>query len=109
VAIDFSNLFMDEPSLGLAKYVSSSRAPEQRSGYNDPELDKLYDLQAHEGDMKKRIGYIRQFEKRVLESAFQVPLLWWHRIVATHKTLVGWEMSPSHNLGQNLERVWLNQ
>jgi peptide/nickel transport system substrate-binding protein len=109
VAIDFSNLFMDEPSLGLAKYVSSSRAPEQRSGYNDPELDKLYDLQSHEGDPKKRIAIIRQFEKRALEAAYQVPLLWWHRIVATNKTLMGWEMSPSHNLGQDLARVWINQ
>ena len=109
VAIDFSNLFMDEPSLGLAKYVSSSRAPEQRSGYDDPELDKLYDLQSHEGDMKKRIAFIRQFEKRSLEAAYQVPLLWWHRIVATNKSLMGWEMSPSHNLGADLARVWINQ
>ena len=109
VAVDFSNLFMDEPSLGLAKYVSSSRAPEQRSGYDDPELDKLYDLQSHEGDPKKRIGYIRQFEKRALDAAYQVPLLWWHRIVATNKAMVGWEMSPSHNLGADLARVWINQ
>ena len=109
VAIDFSNLFMDEPTLGLAKYVSSIRAPEQRSGYNDPELDKLYDLQSHEGDMKKRIALIRQFERRALDASYQVPLLWWHRIVATNQTLLGWEMSPSHNLGQDLARVWINQ
>ena len=43
VAIDFSNLFMDDSSLGLAKYLSVDRAPENRSRSNDRELDKLYD------------------------------------------------------------------
>jgi len=41
VAIDFSNLFMDDSSLGLAKYLSFTRAPENRSRSKDPELDKL--------------------------------------------------------------------
>jgi hypothetical protein len=36
-------------------------------------------------------------------------LLWWHRIVASHKVVMGWKMSPSHNLGAQLEDVWLNQ
>jgi len=109
VAIDFSNLFMDEPSLGLAKYVSTSKAPENRSGLESPEIDSLIAKQSHIGDPKERIKVIRQVEKLILESSHQVPLLWWHRIVATHKTLTGWEMSPSHNLGQDLARVWINQ
>ncbi len=49
------------------------------------------------------------FERRVFEQAYQQPILWWHRIVPTHKTLMGWEMSPSHNLGAQLETVRLNQ
>jgi len=52
---------------------------------------------------------IQAFERRVFEQAYQQPILWWHRIVPTHKTLMGWEMSPSHNLGAQLETVWLNQ
>jgi peptide/nickel transport system substrate-binding protein len=109
VAIDFSNLFMDEPSLGLAKFVSSSRAPENRSRAEDPELDRLFDLQVRELDRAKRIAHIQAFEKRLFEQAYQVPLLWWHRIVPTHKVVMGWKMSPSHNLGQDLGEVWLNQ
>jgi len=31
-----------------------------------------------------------------------------HRIVPTHKVVMGWKMSPSHNLGQDLAEVWLN-
>ena len=109
VSIDFSNLFMDEPSLGLAKYVSSSKAPENRSGFEDAEIDALIDKQSHIGDPKQRIAVIRQAEKRILEQSYQIPLLWWHRIVLTNKTLMGWEMSPSHNLGADLARVWINQ
>jgi peptide/nickel transport system substrate-binding protein len=109
VAIDFSNLFMDEPSLGLAKFVSLDRAPENRSRSKDAELDKLYDQQVRERDPEKRKVLIRAFEKRLFEQGYQQPILWWHRIVPTHKTLMGWKMSPSHNLGQDLADVWLNQ
>jgi peptide/nickel transport system substrate-binding protein len=108
VAIDFSNLFMDDSSLGLAKYLSLSRAPENRSRSKDEVLDKIYDDHLRERDPEKRKAMIRAFEKRAFEQAYQQPLLWWHRIVPTHKTLMGWPMSPSHNLGQQLEAVWLN-
>ena len=108
VAIDFSNLFMDDTSLGLAKYLSVTRAPENRSRSNDPELDKLYDDHLRERDVDKRKAMIRAFEKRLFEQAYQQPLLWWHRIVPTHKVLMGWPMSPSHNLGAQLDGVWLD-
>jgi peptide/nickel transport system substrate-binding protein len=100
---------MDEPSLGLAKYVSFKRAPENRSRANDDELDKLYDAQVRERDENKRKDIIKAFEKRLFEQAYQQPLLWWHRIVPTHKVVMGWKMSPSHNLGADLGEVWLNQ
>jgi len=109
VAIDFSNLFMDEPSLGLAKYVSFDRAPENRSRAVDRELDTLFDRQVRELDQAKRIGLIQAFEKRLFDQSYAVPLLWWHRIVPTAKVVMGWQMSPSHNLGQDLAEVWLNQ
>jgi peptide/nickel transport system substrate-binding protein len=108
VAIDFSNLFMDDSSLGLAKYLSLDRAPENRSRSKDPELDKIYDEHLRERDPEKRKMLIRAFEKRAFEQAYQQPLLWWHRIVPTHKVVMGWKMSPSHNLGQDLADVWLN-
>jgi peptide/nickel transport system substrate-binding protein len=108
VAIDFSNLFMDDSSLGLAKYLSVARAPENRSRHKDTELDKIYDEHLRERDTEKRKLLIRAFEKRAFENAYQQPLLWWHRIVPSHKVVMGWRMSPSHNLGAQLEEVWLN-
>ena len=89
VAIDFSNLFMDDTSLGLAKYLSLRRAPENRSRSKDEVLDKLFDDHMRERDVEKRKALIRQFEKRLFEQAYQQPLLWWHRIVATHKVADG--------------------
>ena len=64
---------------------------------------------ARDATSSKRKALIQAFERRVFEQAYQQPILWWHRIVPTHKTLMGWEMSPSHNLGAQLEDVWLNQ
>ena len=109
VAVDFSNLFMDEPSLGLAKYLSFDLAPDNRSRAIDRELDGLFERQQRERDVSARMALIRQFEARALMQAYQVPLLWWHRIVATHSVVKGWRMSPSHNLGQDLAEIWLDQ
>ena len=108
VAIDFTNLFMDDTSLGLSKFLSVTRSPENRSRSKDEILDKLYDDHIRERDVEKRKTLIRAFGKRLYEQAYQQQLLWWHRIVPTHKTLMGWKMSPSHNLGAQLEDVWIN-
>jgi peptide/nickel transport system substrate-binding protein len=107
VAIDFSNLFMDDSTLALAKFLSGS--PQNMSRSKDPELDKLYEQHVRERDPEKRKALIRAFEKRLFEQGYQQPLLWWHRIVPSHKVVMGWKMSPSHNLGAQLEDVWLNQ
>jgi peptide/nickel transport system substrate-binding protein len=109
VAIDFSNLFMDDSTLALAKFLSFDKAPQNMSRSKDPELDKLYEDHVRERDPAKRKALVQAFEKRLFEQGYQQPLLWWHRIVPTHKVLMGWKMSPSHNLGAQLEEVWLNQ
>jgi peptide/nickel transport system substrate-binding protein len=109
VAIDFSNLFNDDPTLALTKYLSHSKNPLNLSRANDEVIDKLYEQQLREGDVEKRKALIRALEKRLFEQAYQQPLLWWHRIVLTHKAVMGWPMSPSHNLGADLSEVWLNQ
>ena len=108
VAIDFSNLFNDDPSLSMTKFLSRKNNPLNLSRSNDDEIDKLFDMQLRERDPEKRKAHIRALEKRLFDQAYQQPLLWWHRIVLTHKALMGWQMSPSHNLGAQLEGVWLN-
>jgi hypothetical protein len=43
------------------------------------------------------------------QQDYQEPQLWWHRIVPSHKVVMDWKMSPSHNLGAQLEDVWFNR
>ena len=54
------------------------------------------------------VAHVRSVEFVSKQQAYQQPLLWWYRIVPTHKVVMGWKMSPSHNLGQDLSEVWLN-
>src|SRR5438477_915568 len=75
VAIDFSNLFMDDSTLALAKFLSRDRAPQNMSRSKDPELDKLYDDHVRERDPAKRKALVAAFEKRLFEQAYQQPLL----------------------------------
>jgi len=72
-------------------------------------LDELFEKQVRAGTKEERIKYLRAFEQRVLEQAYTVPTIWWHRIVVTWKQLKGWHMSPSHYLNQDLTDVWLDQ
>ncbi|MBX3518549.1 MAG: ABC transporter substrate-binding protein [Xanthobacteraceae bacterium] len=109
VAIDFSNLFNDDPTLSLTKFLSAKNNPLNLARYNDEEIDKYYELQLRESDIAKRKQYIQALEKRLFEQGYQQPLFWWHRIVLTNKKVMGWKMSPSHNLGQDLAEVWLNE
>src|SRR5262245_26663610 len=36
-------------------------------------------------------------------------LLWYQRIVVNNKKVKGWDLPPSHFVGQNLVNVWLDQ
>ena len=55
-------------------------------------------------DMRRAL---REFETRMLTEAYNVPLLWWQRIVVMRSNVKGWGMTPSHLIGQDLETVWL--
>lgn len=109
VALDFVNQFADEPNLTFLRYISADRSPENRSRAVDRELDGIYDRMVRETDPQARLQLIRQFERRAVEQAYQVPFLWWHRVVALDARVRGWHISPSHLLGQDLTDVWIAQ
>lgn len=106
VALSFQGNSVDEPTYQLARYLSVEQSSNQ-SKYTDRELDRLFELQKDAQDAKARYALLRQFETRMLTEAYNVPLLWWQRIVVMSATVKGWQMSPSHLIGQDLERVWL--
>jgi peptide/nickel transport system substrate-binding protein len=100
---------MDEPNLQLQKYLSHDRAAINYAQQTDRVLDDLFDKQSGELDKKKRYAILREFEKRALDQAYTVPTIWWHRIIVHHKVMKGWNITPSHYVGQDLSDVWLDQ
>jgi peptide/nickel transport system substrate-binding protein len=106
VALSFQGDSVDEPSYQLARYLSVEQSSNQGK-YVDRELDRLFELQKDAKEVKERHALLRQFETRMLTQAYNVPLLWWQRIVVMSAKVKGWQMSPSHLIGQDLEQVWL--
>jgi len=109
VALDFSGDFFDDPTFQLTKYVSHDLSPVNFSGSTDRFLDALYVAQAMTTDQRQRAKMVRDFERHALTEAYTVPLLWWNRIVATSAKLKGWNVTPSHFLGQDLSEVWIDR
>jgi peptide/nickel transport system substrate-binding protein len=109
VAFDFAGDYVDNPTLQLAKYVSRDLSPANYSGSTDRLLDALYIGQAISTDPQQRARMVRDFERHVVTSAYAVPILWWNRIVVTSASLRGWNMTPSHYIGQDLTDVWLDR
>ncbi len=107
--LDYNCDFMDEPNLQLQKYLSHDRSPINYAQQTDRTLDELFDKQSGELDRKKRYALLRQFEKHAIEQGYAVPTIWWHRIIVHHKKLRGWNITPSHYVGQDLTDVWLEQ
>jgi peptide/nickel transport system substrate-binding protein len=108
VALDFSGDFYDDPTIELTKFVSHDLSPVNYSGSTDRFLDALFIGQAVTSDQGQRAAIVRDFERHALTEAYTVPLLWWNRIVATSSVLKGWNITPSHFIGQDLADVWLS-
>jgi peptide/nickel transport system substrate-binding protein len=108
-ATDLAADYFDDPTIQLARYVSHDLSPINHSGSTDRFLDALYIGQALSIDPLQRAKIVRDFERHALNDAYTVPLLWWNRIVVTGEKFKGWNMSPSHYLGQDLADVWLEE
>lgn len=108
VAFDFSSDYFDDPMLQLAKFVSRDLSPSNYTNATDRTLDALYIGQAITADERERARIVRDFERQALTQAYAVPILWWNRIIVTSSRLNGWNMTPSHYIGQDLADVWLS-
>ncbi len=109
VLLDFAGDFYDDPTIQLTKYVSHDLSPVNFSGSKDRFLDALFIGQAMTTDQRQRARIVRDFERHALTEAYTVPLLWWDRIVVTSAKVKGWNITPSHFVGQDLTDVWLDQ
>jgi peptide/nickel transport system substrate-binding protein len=109
IALDFAGDFYDDPTIQFTKYVSQDLSPVNFSASQDRFLDALFIGQAMTTDRRERAKIAQAFERHALTEAYTVPLLWWNRIVATSAKLKGWNITPSHFIGQDLADVWLDK
>ena len=108
-AIDLAADYFDDPSIGLARYVSRDLSPSNHAGSTDRFLDALYIGQAISTDPREHMKIVRDFERHAVSEASTVPLLWWNRLVVSAAKFKGWNISPSQYIGQDLTDVWIEQ
>jgi peptide/nickel transport system substrate-binding protein len=108
VAMDFQCGYTVEPDLDLYKFTSRSKNPSNYGFYEDKVLDELFEKQGRAKTVEERKGYVRAFEKRLLdEEAHYLMTLQWHRIIPHSSRVKGWQVTPSHYLNNMLDTVWL--
>lgn len=108
VALDFNGGTFDDPAQQFGKYVSRALSPLSYSGAQDATLDQLYRSQASALNAMQRERIVREFERRALNQAYAVPVLWWNRMTAMSASVKGWTITPSLMIGQDLRGVWID-
>ena len=101
--------FADDPTAQFNTLLSKHISGIAYSRHTDTKLDELFTRQSQIVDEAERKKVVNEFERHALNSAYNVPLLWYQRIVVNHKKVKGWDLTPSHFTGQNLVNVWLDE
>ena len=110
VAIDFITDHADDPNLQYVHVVSAAmRSPMSYSQHSDSKIDELFERQKRAIDPIERKKLTREFEQYAIAQSYNIMLFWWQRIVVHNKRVKGWQLTPSHYLGNDLTTVWLNQ
>jgi peptide/nickel transport system substrate-binding protein len=109
VAIEFMADYMDDPTAQFSKFLTKKASPTGYSGHTDTQLDEWYEQQRRLLDPVERTKLVNEMDKYALTQAYNVPILWWNRIIVHHKKIKGWYLTPSHYLWQDLSEVWLDE
>lgn len=109
VAVQNISDFADDPTAQFNTLLSKHVSSIAYSRHTDKKIDEMYDKQARILDQQERIKFVNEMERYTLAQAYNVPLLWYQRIVVNHMKVKGWDLPPSHFGGQSLVDVWLDQ
>jgi peptide/nickel transport system substrate-binding protein len=109
VAVEFINDFTDDPTAQFSKLLTKAASPTGFSGHEDTKLDEMYEKQRRVLDPKERVKIVQAIDKYAITTAYNVPLLWYHRIIVNNKKIKNWQFSPSQYILQDLSEVWLDQ
>ena len=69
----------------------------KRTGYSNPELDRLIEEEQQTGDSKKRVGLLQQAGRIVMEEALVVPLYTLAEIYGVAKNVI-WQGNPNNEI-----------
>ena len=109
VALEFINDFTDDPTAQFSKLLTKKASPTGFSGHEDTKLDDMYEEQRRAIDPKDRLKIVQHLDRYAITTAYNVPLLWYQRIIINHKKIKNWDFSPSQYILQDLSEVWLDQ
>jgi peptide/nickel transport system substrate-binding protein len=109
VVVDFVGEYADDPTLWLAHYLSYDRTPANLSRSIDRTLDDLFERQRVTTDMIARAALVRAFEERVINQAYVAPITWSYRVIPLAAEVMGYIVTPSIHINQDLATVWLNR
>lgn len=107
VLIEFTNALVDDPELELVKYISRDRSQSNVARYIDRDLDAIFDRIVATREPVARRQLVRDFETRLYDQAYAMPILWNERITLMSSRIKGWRTTPSHLINQDLVDVWL--
>ena len=110
VTIYFNCQSIVNPLADVSGYQSDDIAGNNYAGYQDREMDKLFDAMNRSNDPAEQRRIMRAYEKRALDDqAYQLITLWWYKINPHRSYVKGWKIAPSHYLNQALDNIWLDK
>ena len=101
--------FADDPTAQFNTLLSKKTSGIAYSRHSDTKLDDLFFKQSKTVDPAERMKLVNEFERYAMTQAYNIPLLWYQRIVVNNKKVKGWDLPPSHFVNQNLVDVWLDE
>ena len=86
-----------------------STSPVNRSGYNNPEVDRLLDLAWSETSYKERNNLYRRIEKMILHDSPIIPLDYGRSRFLVRPKVRGFSLSPMGYTYIKMNKIWLDQ
>jgi peptide/nickel transport system substrate-binding protein len=99
----------DDPKPLLLQHLSKSRSPRNMTHNENAALDALFDKFKAAREPAQQKAILADMQRNIIGEGYDVPLLWYSRIVAHSSAMKGWKVTPSHFANQNLAGIWLDR
>ena len=101
--------FADDPTAQFNTLLSKQFSGIAYSRHTDTKLDDMFSRQSKTVDPAERMKIVNEFRALRLDQAYNIPLLWYQRIVVNNRKVKGWDLPPSHFIKPEPVNVWLDQ